>query len=155
MPLFEQFWKNITQKKDDDESSGDECEDKSANNLSHVGNAVYNVLRRHHNHHHHELWNVTKGKIIGPLQYTPIDAFTRTDRTDPMDGHDDWFPDKIGDVMKRTESWCDVLSLAPPDGVFMDVFKDALKVICENHKSNNPIHSKHTIVIRMMFGNGK
>lgn len=149
MPLFSRFWK----KSEDDESSGDECEDDSAGDLSYVGEAVYNVLRRHHNHHHHELWNVTKGKIVGDLQFTPRDAFIRTDRIDPVDGHDDWFPKAIGDVIRKTQNWCDILSLAPPDGAFMDEFKDALKCIVEQSEGGLSMLGRNTIVIRMMFGN--
>ena len=150
MPLFSRFWK----KQDgDDDSSGDECEDDSAGDLSYVGTAAYNVLRRHHNHHHHELWNVTKGKIVGDLQFTPRDAFTRTGRTDPVAGHDDWFPKAIGDVIRKTQTWCDILSLAPPDGAFMDEFKDALKCIVEQSIAGGNMLGRNTIVIRMMFGN--
>jgi len=145
MGLFSAFWK----KHDDDESSGEECEDNSASDLSYVGMAAYNVLRRHHNHHHHELWNVTKGKIVGDLQFTPRDAFTRQGRTDPEDHHDDWFPKKIADVIRRTEVWCDILSLAPPDGAFMEEFQDALREICEH---DNTLR-RNKITIRMMFGN--
>ena len=65
MPLFQRFWK--ASNKDDDESSGDEVVDKSADDLSYVGVAAYDVLRKHHNHHHHELWNVTKGKVSDHL----------------------------------------------------------------------------------------
>ena len=90
MPLFSRFWKNA---KEDDESSGDEVTDSSADALSYVGTAGYDVLRKHHNHHHHELWNVTKGKVVGNIHVTPIDAFTR-DTHDPPDHHDDWFPGK-------------------------------------------------------------
>lgn len=147
MGIFSQFWK----KAEDDESSGDECEDRSAEDLSYVGTAVYDVLRRHHNHHHHELWNVTKGKVIGDIQFTPRDAFTRTERTDPVERHDDWFPGKIWDVFRKTESWCDILSLAPPDGAFLEEFKDALKMICER-KTEVSLH-RSKITIRMMFGN--
>jgi hypothetical protein len=138
----------LFRKKEDDDSSGDEVEDASADDLSYVGSAAYNVLRKHHNHHHHELWNVTKGKIIGELHQTPMDAFSRTDAADPPEGHDDWFPKKMGEILGRTETWCDVMSLAPPDGLFMVEFKKALVQICENHNAfGGPI------IIRMMFGN--
>jgi hypothetical protein len=149
MPLFSYFWK----KSDDDESSGDECEDNSAEDLSYVGTAVYEVLRRHHNHRHHELWNVTKAKIVGDIQYTPTDAFTR-ERTDPEEGHSDWFPKKVLSVMRRTQHWCDVMSLAPPDGVFLAEFKDALREICDNQTMNTSLMSGHNrVTVRMMFGN--
>jgi hypothetical protein len=144
MPLFRRFWK----KEDSDESSGDEVVDKSADDLSYVGTAAYDVLRKHHNHHHHELWNVTKGKVIGELQFTPKDAFTREDTVDPPVDHDDWFPEKIGEIISRTEQWCDIMTLAPPDGRFMEEFKKALATIVRNREG-----ALGRVTIRMMFGN--
>lgn len=143
MPLFDCLFC----KKEDDESSGDEVEDSSAGTLSYVGTAAYDVLRKKHNHFHHELWNVTKGKMIGNLDHTPLDAFTRQDTIDPPEGHDDWLPEKIGEIITRTESWCDIMSLAPPDGLFLIAFKKALKQICDREVSLG------RITIRMMFGN--
>lgn len=145
MPLFKRLFRR---NHDDDDSSGDEIEDASAGDLSYVGTAAYDVLRRHHNHHHKELWNVTKGKVIGKLHQTPMDAFTRTETSDPPDGHDDWFPEKVGEIIAQTETWCDVMSLAPPDGAFLVAFKKALKDICAK-----PEGFGGRIVIRMMFGN--
>jgi len=81
------------------------------------------------------------------LTYTPADAFSREDTVDPPDGHDDWFPKKIGEMIARTEEWCDITSLAPPDGAFMVAFKDALKEICSRELTLG------RITIRMMFGN--
>jgi hypothetical protein len=132
MPLFQRFWKK--NEEEDDDSSGDEVKDASADGLSHVGKAAYDVLRKSHNHHHHELWNVTKGKVVGNLHVTPRDAFTRT-TTDPPDGHDDWFPEALGEIIARTEVWCDVLSLAPPDGKFMQSFQKALSILAERDSS--------------------
>ena len=143
MPLFRRLWK-----REDSDSSGDEVEDKSAGDLSYVGVAAYDVLRKHHNHHHHELWNVTKGKVVGDLQFTPKDAFTRNDTVDPPPGHDDWFPEKIGEIISRTEQWCDILTLAPPDGRFMEAFKKALAEVVKNREG-----ALGRVVIRMMFGN--
>jgi len=143
MPLFSHFRKKMGM----DDSSGDECEDSSAGDLSHVGTAAYDVLRRHHNHRHHELWNVTKGKVIS-LDATPRDAFSRSDRTDPVEGHDDWFPQKLQEIIGRTEEWCDILTLGPPDGLFMDAFKNGIKTICEKEVILN-----RKVIIRIMFGN--
>jgi hypothetical protein len=144
MPLFKNLFRRRT---DDDESSGDEVVDSSAGDLSYVGTAAYNVLRRHHNHSHHDLWNVTKGRVVGDLQFTPRDAFTRTDATDPPPHHDEWFPEKIGEIIARTEYWCDIMSLGPPDGLFMVAFKKALHEICSRELFLG------RITIRMMFGN--
>jgi hypothetical protein len=69
------------------------------------------------------------------------------DAVDPDDGHDDWLPEKVYEMINRTEEWCDVLSLAPPDGLFLDAFKKALKEIC----SRETVLSR--ITIRIMFGN--
>jgi len=130
-----------------DYSSGEEIEDDDAKgNLSHVGNAAYEVLRTKHNHYHNTLWNVTSGRIVGELHQTPKDAWPGAPV--PEDGHDDWFPQIMADIMTRTEVWCDVMSLGPPDGIFMDKFKEALQTLCEKAEGKEkPIH------IRMMFGN--
>jgi hypothetical protein len=143
MPLFSNFWKGADK---DEGSSGDEVVDKSAGDLSHVGLAAYEVLRKRHNHHHHELWNVTKGKVVGEIQVTPKDAFSR-ETHDPPEGHDDWFPQVVCEMISRTEEWCDVMSLAPPDGLFLKYFQKALTNICERESSLG------RVTIRMMFGN--
>lgn len=143
MPLFARF-----RKKFDDASSGDECEDVDATDLSHVGTAAYDVLRKSHNNHHHELWNVTKGKFLR-LDATPQDAFSREDRTDPEEGHDDWFPEKMEEIISQTEEWCDILTLTPPDGLFMEAFQKGIKKICE--KDSTVLGKKR--IIRIMFGN--
>mmetsp|Transcript_3600 Transcript_3600/g.8224 ORF Transcript_3600/g.8224 Transcript_3600/m.8224 type:complete len:401 (-) Transcript_3600:869-2071(-) len=143
MPLFSSFFRKLGI----EESSGDECEDKSADDLSHVGRAAYDVLRRHHNHHHHELWNVTKGKVIRN-DFTPYDAFTREDTKDPEHGHSDAFPAELEELIARTEEWCDILTLSPPTGLFLEAFKSALTRVCHDEISLN-----RKRVIRIMFGN--
>lgn len=145
MPLFKFLWKKG---EEEEESSGDEIEDESAGALSYVGTAAYDVLRRHYNHYHKELWNVTYGKKVGKLQFTPSDAFTRNESSDPPEGLDDWFPEKIGEIIARTEDWCDIMTLAPPDGAFLEAFKKALAEICAK-----PAGFGGRIVIRIMFGN--
>jgi hypothetical protein len=47
-------------------------------------------------------------------------------RDDPPDGHSDWFPIKMGEIMKQTKTWCDVISLSPPDGKFLEELRDAI-----------------------------
>ncbi len=49
--------------------------------------------------------------------------------------------------MKRTKTWCDVMSLSPPDGKFLEELRDAITHINRNSDSKSPP------VIRMMFGN--
>jgi hypothetical protein len=147
MPLFERFW-NRKEEEEEDESEDEAVVDKSAHALSHVGTAAYEVLRTKHAGHHHELWNVTTGKVMGKVWQTPTDAWTRLDSIDPSDGHDDWFPEKIAHLIGRTEEWCDIMSLVPPDGLFLQAFKDALRIICERNQV-----LLHRVTIRMMFGN--
>jgi len=130
------------------------AEDSDATNLSHVGTAVYETLRKKHSWHHNKLWNVTTGKVIGELQHTPgPSVFSRN--ADPNTGHSDWFPEKMIEVMSKTEVWCDVLSLAPPDGVFLEKCKEAIKTISERAKEVDPVTKmvKKTVVLRMIFGN--
>lgn len=126
---------------------GVDATDNSAEKMSHVGAAAYEVLRTRHNWHHHKLWNVSSGKVIGELHQTPnANQYTTQDNLD--DGHDDWFPQKMGEIMSRTKVWCDVMSLGPPDGLFMDAFKSALTTISENAQDR-----EMPVIIRLMFGN--
>ena len=90
-------------RKHDDESSGDELFDKDAKNLSHVGEAVHAALGRHHNRHHHSQWNVTSGKIIGSVDDTPRSVWGTA--ADPQEDNDDWFPEKLAEIIGRTEAW--------------------------------------------------
>jgi len=131
-----------------------QVDDPSAADLSHVGTAVYETLRKKHAWHHHKLWNVATGTVIGELQQTPgSSVFTRNG--DPPVGHSDWFPEKMFEVMSKTEVWCDILSLSPPDGIFIDKCKEALQIISHRAQKPDPVTRmlKKTVVIRMMFGN--
>jgi phosphatidylserine/phosphatidylglycerophosphate/cardiolipin synthase-like enzyme len=87
---------------------------------------------------------VTYGKMIGELHQTPLRGFGY--EGDPPDGHDDWFPEKMGEILGRTEVWADVMSLGPPDGLFMTAMQKALKQIVDKKLDN-------TVRVRMMFGN--
>ena len=87
------------------EYSDGEVEDDDAEHLSYVGDAAYQILRTRHDRQHHKLWNVTSGAVVDRLQQTPIDSWQQT--RDPDAGHDDWFPDKMAEIMARTERWCD------------------------------------------------
>lgn len=123
-----------------------QVEDKSAKGLSHVGRAAYDVLRTKFNWHHHKLWNVTSGKVIGDLHQTPTNLWDS--KKDPAFNQDTWFPEKMGEIIGRTYVWCDIMSLSPPDGLFLESIKKSLKVISENTKD-----SEKAVIIRMMFGN--
>jgi len=130
-----------------EESSGDEVEDKDARDISYIGLAAYDELRKHHNHHWHECWNVTSGVIIGEVHQTPLNAWG--DPRDPPNQHSDWLPRKMFEIMSRTQSWCDVSSLGPPDGTFLEHMKDAIATINDTavEKGGDPI------IIRILFGN--
>jgi hypothetical protein len=87
--------------------------------------------------------------MLFELMKSALQRLTNNDeiREDPPDGHSDWFPVKMGEIMKRTNTWCDVMSLSPPDGKFLEELRDAITHINRNADPENPP------VIRMMFGN--
>mmetsp|Transcript_10058 Transcript_10058/g.25177 ORF Transcript_10058/g.25177 Transcript_10058/m.25177 type:complete len:557 (-) Transcript_10058:37-1707(-) len=134
---------------EESESSGDEIEDDDADHLSYVGEAAYELLRKKHNRYWHDCWNVTSGSVVGELHQTPR-SYGWNRKGDPMDGHDDWFPAKMCEIMSRTQYWCDVCSLGPPDGLFMEKFKEALGNIAKTAADKD---NDKPIIIRMMFGN--
>jgi hypothetical protein len=126
---------------------GEEVVDPDAVNLSYVGKAAYEILRTRHHRQHEKMWNVTSGELVGNLLQTPLNTF-QGGAKDPPEGHSDWFPMKLAEIMERTEHWCDIMSLGPPDGLFLEKFKDALTTMCLR------VHdTDRTITIRMMFGN--
>ncbi|KAL7471356.1 hypothetical protein ACHAXS_011670 [Conticribra weissflogii] len=131
---------------EEDDSSGEEIFDKDAAGLSYVGEAVHDALRTKHGRHHHLMWNVTSGKVIGSVLQTPTNVWGNA--ADPEENHDDWFPQKMAEIISKTEAFCDVMSLGPPDGKFLTHFANALGVIAERSKS-----SEKPIIVRMMFGN--
>jgi len=120
--------------------------DHDATHLSHVGTAAYEKLRHRFARHHGKLWNVTNGRVVGELHQTPKEAWPGH----PVhpEGHDDWFPEIMGDILSRTQIWADVCSLGPPDGKFMTAFKNALGTIAEN-----AVGKEKPVIIRMLFGN--
>jgi len=129
-------------------SFGEKAEDVDAADLSHVGQAAYECLRTIHSEYHNQLWNVARGRVVGDLHQTPRDAFSEFHDGSLEDGHDDWFPEIMGDVLSRTQVWADVLSLGPPNGKFMTAFQGALSKIAENAAGK-----EKPVIIRMMFGN--
>mmetsp|Transcript_6628 Transcript_6628/g.8253 ORF Transcript_6628/g.8253 Transcript_6628/m.8253 type:complete len:103 (+) Transcript_6628:413-721(+) len=78
--------------------------DNSADKLSHVGAAAYGVLRKKHRWNHHLLWNVSSGNVIGELHQTPPNRVFGMSRA-MGSGHDDWFPQKMAEIMSRTTVW--------------------------------------------------
>lgn len=125
-------------------TDGGEVVDQDADKLSYVGHAAYEILRTRHHRQHHSLWNVTSGAVVGNLQQTPREQ----GNDDPPPGHSDWLPTQMAELMARTERWCDVMSLGPPDGLFMDKFREALTTMCLRVHETNRI-----ITVRLMFGN--
>lgn len=115
--------------------------------LSHVGRSIYDCLRTKHSQHRGTLWNLTTGSVVGAFHQTPAKAFhSMSEPSAP--GHDDWFPVKMGEILSRCENYADVLSLRPPDGLFMEEFRAALKTIAAKKRRDHKI-----VTIRMMFGN--
>ena len=88
-------------------------------NLSYVAKAAYAILRTKHatttqqnNKQQQTAWNLSSGKIVGKLHQTPRDAFRMTNTLSLgggagsiSDGHDDWFPEIIANIMKRTPKY--------------------------------------------------
>lgn len=130
----------------------EDIDDADAVNLSHVGLAVYDLLRTQHKWFHNQLWDVTSGSRVGELHKTPRMAWSKTKDKNPnghlQEGHDDWFPNKMAEIISRTEEWCDIMSLAPPDGIFKTKIQDALKILSEKSKTKSK-----PIIVRLMFGN--
>jgi len=121
--------------------------DKSADGLSYVGEAAYQLLRTKHAKYHDSLWNVTKSKVVGSLQHTPGPSIFSCGH-DPEEGHSNWFAEKMCEIMSKTTTWCDVMSLAAPDGYFLEQFQKALKNIADNNQDKS-----EPVIVRLMFGN--
>jgi hypothetical protein len=151
------YYNDIQKKKDSNNSH-------IIRDLSYVGIATYDILKIKHGTSKNQQWNVTNGKVVGKLHQTPKDVFSSNSNTTSSygqlrDGHDDWFPEIISSIMKRTEVWCDICSLTAPDGLFLEKIKEALTVISETSKrlakTKFLLKGKRRppIVVRMMFAN--
>jgi len=125
---------------------GEPTEDQDATRLSHVGTAAYECLRVEHPEHHGPLWNVTTGRVVGGVHQTPKGAWPGMSAH--PEGHSDFLPEIMGEILSRTTTWADVLSLGPPDGRFMTAFKGALATIADTAAERD-----EPITVRMMFGN--
>ena len=134
-------------KDDDDKEDEKPIDDHDAEGLSHVGAAAYEVLSKEHAKHHLRLWNVTTGSVIGEMDQTPKDLFGSSS-PDPSEGHSDWFPEKMANMIKKTTTWCDVMSLGPPDGKFLEEMRDAITYVHRHAEDDGS-----PPIIRMMFGN--
>jgi len=129
-----------------DESADKELENDPSK-LSYVGLAAYDVLRRQHYRHHHTCWNISSGRVVGEVHQTPRHGWLRVIEY-PPEGHDDWFPEKLAEIISRTEYWCDIMSLSPPDGIFMRKFQEAIQAIAEKAEGK-----ERPVIVRIMFGN--
>lgn len=138
--------------------------------LSSIGRAVYDKLWKVHRRHKKESWNLTKSAVVGRLWNTPREAFTEnrtkevsstvTASSCPSQPHDEWLPRQMGDIIARTTKWCDITSLTPPDGFFLEHFQRGLMEIYKRQsekthdtKNNNSNPQSSRITIRLMFGN--
>ena len=129
-----------------DEDSLEDITDSSSASLSYVGLAAYNALKSKHECFRHSQWNVSSGKPVGKLQQTPGAEIFHS-QNDPPPNHSDWFLEKLKEVMIKTTTWCDLMTLTPPTGVFITIIKEALLTICETAQSK-----EKPIIVRMMFG---
>jgi len=131
------------------------AEDSDAVDLSYVGTAAYDCLRKKHGWHKDSLWNVTTGKVIGELHQTPDVQASWNSESNPSEEHSDWFPEKLCEIMSRTKYWCDILSLGPPDGLFLEKMKEAIENISARAREVDSEGSmfKPPVTIRLMFGN--
>ena len=125
--------------------------DTSAGRLSYVGMAAYDSIKFKHAWHHKEQWNVTSGKVIGKIHQTP-DASIFNSKMDPQADkpHCEYLPEKMAEIVGRTTKFCDIMSLSPPDGLFMDHLKKGLATICKNAQDKK---NEKPVIVRMMFGN--
>jgi hypothetical protein len=138
----------------------DSAEQRELVGFSSTGLAAFKALRVKHFWHYKRQWNVSSGRVVA-VHATPR-VLQQAEAADAdaeggealspsslmlgslPQGHSDWFPQHLGDIVAQTEEWCDVLNLGPPDGLFMDAFTAAITRL---HEKNRPI------VVRMMFGN--
>lgn len=119
----------------------------SSSELSHIGKAAIKELEENHSQYHEKLWAKTSGGVVDNiLSHTPRGTWTA--QSDPEDGHSDWLPCDLADLLAKTEVWCDFVSLSPPDGMFLGKIKKALQSVYARSKETDK-----KIVIRFLFGN--
>jgi phosphatidylserine/phosphatidylglycerophosphate/cardiolipin synthase-like enzyme len=86
--------------------------------------------------------------MVGDIQHSPKNTWKSTATHDPIKGDSNWLPTNMTYLLSQTQVWCDFMSLAPPNGLFLSQIKDALHIIANRCKV-----SGNKIVIRFMFGN--
>jgi hypothetical protein len=150
MGFFEKILDKFENARNDEKNSepSEEVVDSEAVHLSYIGKAAYEVLRTEHSEHHNILWNASLGAVVGEVHQTPNhEPFTAdVDSIDPNDHHSDWLPEKMADILSHTKKWADILSLAPPDGMFMEEMQKALATVAIRARDNNVV-----VVVRMIF----
>lgn len=129
-----------------EESEEEIAHDEDAVGLSYVGETIYEKLRTKHASTHNECWNVTNGKVIGEVRQTPPAYFWKS--VVPAEKHSDFFPDSMYDTIVKAQYWVDITSLSPPDGRFLEKFRDAVTVLARRADDMG-----EPIVVRMLFGN--
>ena len=116
-------------------------------NLSYAGSAAYETLRHKHGKQHDKCWNVTTGRTVGTVRWTPKDPFDHAcrcklqmkdtpedvpaDKVAGKKAHNQDLPGRMGELIAKTEYWCDVTSLDPPDGMFMTAFTNAITKVAQ------------------------
>jgi len=119
-----------------------------SNLLSYVGLAALNELNTTFPQYESRLWDVTSGKIIGDVQYTPKDFWSSSALPEH---HSDWFPERMGEIVGLTTSFCDLMNLGPPDDKFLEEIRKGLKTIADGAGTRDETTSS-PVVVRMMFG---
>ena len=119
--------------------------------LSAAGKAAVTELCAYHGDSFDKCWNVTTGRTVDDIRWTPKALFDSGDVVQqtgdlPMEetpegvpadkvtnkmAHDLQLPRRMGELIAKTEYWCDVTSLDPPDGMFMTEFAKALRTVAE------------------------
>ncbi len=112
---------------------------------SHIGVAAIEELEANHSDYKDELWASTTGQVVGRIQHSPKGMWDQLHDLDA--GHTDWFADVYGDLLAKTEVFCDFLSLSPPDGMFLEKIKASLAILAEKSRK-----SGNKIVVRFLFG---
>jgi hypothetical protein len=67
--------------------------------------AAYECLCTNHIEHHHRLWNASHVRIVRELQQTPKETWPVHEI--PPNGHNDWFPQIMGEGMAEMKIRCD------------------------------------------------
>jgi len=124
-------------------------EDVDISNLSYAGLAVYDVLSTEFAQYRSEQWELTSGRITGKDFYTPREFFnTSREEIDLPEGHDDWLPAYLGEIIGRTTEFCDVMSLYMPSGKFLTELNKALRLLADRAEN---LPKTSPIVVRFLF----